>query len=194
MIKLHDVGNCQSDKRWHTTDHNGSQSLASHSFNVAMFGVALAEKVLGSDFTDIDELKLVRYALHHDISEMVCGDQPAPYKRALRKRLPEVHAVQEALEAEIHPKGAQFKEDIKGTPLMSLVKLSDLLDALHFIVIKGQATSQNDRIVEKLNQYIVEEISRAKVRYPTYDWDGFDEVKDELFNGASAKELFEDMA
>lgn len=194
LISLYDIGHCQWASRWHTTDHNGEQSLASHSFNVTMFAVAIARKVMGERFTESDELNLMRYGLNHDVAELVTGDQPSPYKRALRRKMPQFDEVMESIEEEIYPIAAQYKQELKGTPLLIIAKLADLLDAKHFIEIKGQNTPQNKRIVEKLNANMVEKINEANSKFPEYRWVAFHEVMEELFTAPSAKELFEDIA
>lgn len=194
LISLFDIGHCQFALRWHTTDHNGEQSLASHSFNVTMFAVAIAKRVMGERFSDEEELKLLRYCLNHDVAELVTGDQPSPYKRALRKKMPKIDEVLESIEEEVYPIAAEYKRDIKDSPLAIIAKLADILDARHFIEIKGQDTPQNKRIIEKLNLYIIEKLQAAAAQYPGYDWRGFNDVMDELFTAPSAKELFEDMA
>ena len=113
LISLYDIGHCQWASRWHTTDHNGEQSLASHSFNVTMFAVAIARKVMGERFSETDELNLMRYGLNHDVAELVTGDQPSPYKRALRRKMPQFDEVMESIEVEIYPIAAEYKQKIK---------------------------------------------------------------------------------
>lgn len=194
IISSFDIGHLQFASRWHTTDHNGEQTLAAHSFNVTMFSVAIAKRVMADDFTDTLELKLMRYCLNHDVAELVTGDLPSPFKRALRKKVPEFDEIMDSIEEEIFPLAAMYKAEIKGTALVAIAKLADVLDAKHFIEMKGQDTPQTKRIIEKLNHDLVQRLQHAATQFPNYDWKGFHDVMDEVFNAPSAKELFEDMA
>lgn len=193
IFSLFDYGSLQFATRWHTTDHNGAQSLASHSYNTTLFAVILAKKILKDEFTEISELALMRYTLHHDIAELVCGDQPSPYKRALKSMLPELEQAQAKIEANIYPMAHAYKRALLGTPLLQIAKLADYLDALHFITVKGQNNPQTNRIIEKLHGYIEEHIQKARTAFPNLAWQEYKRVMDELFHGYSAKELFEDI-
>ena len=63
--------------RWHTVPMVRTQSVAEHSFNVAMMVEELATR-LKFKFEDID--RLVARALHHDLHEIIDGDTPSPVK------------------------------------------------------------------------------------------------------------------
>lgn len=79
-MSLIDRMRAQYVNRWNTVHLTHSQSLAEHSFNVAMITQELCD-LLG--YGDTDTGLAVGYALLHDIDEVVTGDIPTPTKRRI---------------------------------------------------------------------------------------------------------------
>lgn len=76
-MELNNMMRAQSVQRWHTIDTSRSQSVAEHSFNVAMIVGTICEQ-LGYNRGDTD--RMMRRALNHDLDEVFNGDPPASSK------------------------------------------------------------------------------------------------------------------
>lgn len=102
-------------KRYGIFHMNRDQSVAEHSFNVAMIAIELIEDL------DDDDLygAVVVYALFHDMDEVLSGDIPSPFKRKLRTECPGVIPVLDGV-----PVGSDMVRNI--------VKLADLLEAMYY--------------------------------------------------------------
>jgi len=64
--------------RWGILRNIRNQSVAEHSYYVALYAEQLAELIMW----DGNHVDVVRYALVHDIDETITGDIPGPVKRA----------------------------------------------------------------------------------------------------------------
>lgn len=82
--------------RVHTQQMRKPQSVAEHSFNMAMFANRIADLMKSCPTTGpIDRLYLVNRCLFHDLPEVVTGDIPYTTKRYLSK--PTVIAMEEQM-------------------------------------------------------------------------------------------------
>lgn len=128
-IKIQDVLRAGYVKRWNIINTTRQQSLAEHLFNVAMISKTLVEKLGVGDISDI----VIEWALVHDIPEVACGDTPTPTKR----RMKESHAFDmEHLHEKIDPTYKKIKtqaQTIQGGMPYDLVKIADLMEAVHFL-------------------------------------------------------------
>ena len=76
-MKIQDVLLASSVKRWTVVNTIHQQNLAEHTFNVVMIARAIAKRL------GIDDTKIIKYALDHDLDEILTGDIPTPAKRRL---------------------------------------------------------------------------------------------------------------
>ena len=130
--------------RWHIVQTQRQQTLAEHQYNVAIIAVAIAAK-LSLPQTIQDEV--MRYAMTHDLDEVVNGDVPSPLKDKLGM-LPH------------HP---------NGSTVLQIVKAADYMEALWFIDDNwigrhGQAVyydvrSRYERHLEKLPEDVMQATS-----------------------------------
>lgn len=114
-MNIHDRLRLMQVKRYGIFHMNRDQSVAEHSFNVAMIAIELIEPV------DDETLyvQVLGYALVHDMDEILSGDIPSPFKRKLRKECPSVIPVLDG-----QPKASD--------EVMNIVKLADMLEAIHY--------------------------------------------------------------
>jgi hypothetical protein len=82
----------QYTKRWTTVHLSHQQSLAEHSFNVAVLALELAESVFG-EVTPKIKAEILEYSLLHDIDEVITGDIPTPTKNRLAEMCSTVNDV-----------------------------------------------------------------------------------------------------
>lgn len=105
--------------RWHIVKTHNKQSLAEHSFNVAMIAVDILRR---ADLAE-KEKEAAWIALHHDLDEVITGDIPTPMKS------PIVKAELAAMSGMAPPVG---DEDINAA-----IKFADLFDSVIFLLEEG---------------------------------------------------------
>jgi len=111
MLSIQDLMLAQDVKRWVIVRTAKDQSLAEHTFNVVMIARAIC-KELG-----VRDDKVIKYALDHDLDEILTGDIPTPAKDRL--------GINTAYD------GKSF-EECNGEE-KSIVALADIIEAMHFL-------------------------------------------------------------
>ena len=176
-----DIANMAHVQRWHASHVSRPQTLEEHVCLVTMYAHKLLQKINRNHSND-DSLALVLYALYHDLSESVLGDLPTPSKRYLESMFPVGQSPLDELEEMVCPEQAKYTQAIKGTYLAHIGKLSDILDALHFIGLEGKGPRGN-MVFKGRNKAFDDLVNKAKSEFPEYDWDAAHVVRDELLNG-----------
>ncbi|MBW2637435.1 MAG: HD domain-containing protein [Deltaproteobacteria bacterium] len=115
MLKIQDILRAQDIKRWTIVRTVRQQSLAEHTFNVVMVARAIARKASLSDES------IIKYALEHDLDEILTGDIPSPTKKRMRK------AGIDLLKIESRGKNVPI------SMTMCVVKAADLIENLWFL-------------------------------------------------------------
>lgn len=110
-MKIQDLMLAQDVKRWTIVRTIRDQSLAEHTFNVVMISRAIAKEM------NIDDTKIIKYALDHDLDEILTGDIPTPAKERLK--------INTAYD------GKSFKEC--DSTEASIVAMADIIEAIAFI-------------------------------------------------------------
>ena len=123
-------------RRWHIVQVAREQSLAEHLFCVTVIAGSLAAAMRWEGlFHYQHKIRLMNWALYHDILEVRAGDMPTPFKKAL-ERVAGDDVVEKAEREFDNDATAQYR-DIKGTPVEMIVKLADLLEAIKFLNENG---------------------------------------------------------
>lgn len=132
-------------KRWGILRTITIQSVAEHVFNVQRIAVRIA-RVL--KITDWEKLyRISQAALHHDDEEAIIGDSPSTAKGYVTKERIDV--------------GGQAWYDGADEGTKAVVKLADLMEALHFLTLEMHmgnqyvATHRNEMIV-LIRQHLIE--------------------------------------
>lgn len=112
-------------KRYPVCHTNRDQSVAEHSYGVAMIALELADH-WAEGAAAIDYEKLLVYALHHDVDEVFTGDIPSPFKRKLRTECPESIQV---LDCSDHK--------TSDVVIKNIVKAADYIEAAYFLAEYG---------------------------------------------------------
>lgn len=76
-MNINDILLAQNIKRWTIVSTIQEQSLAEHLFNVTMIARDIAVEA------GMDDTNIVKYALDHDLDEIMTGDIPSPAKERL---------------------------------------------------------------------------------------------------------------
>ena len=116
MLKIQDILRAQDIKRWTIVRTVRQQSLAEHTFNVVMIARAIAKKAKLSDAS------IIKYALEHDLDEILTGDIPSPTKR---------RAAAAGLDLKLLENRGQNKP--KNNTVHEVVKAADLIENLWFL-------------------------------------------------------------
>ena len=135
-MNINDILLAQNIKRWTIVSTIQQQSLAEHLFNVAMIARDIAVEA------DMDDTNIVKYALDHDLDEIMTGDIPSPAKERL------------GIKTDYNGKSqSRCTEEEKV-----IVKAADLIDA--YLFIKHNAHDRHGRQVlsymeHKLNEFLI---------------------------------------
>ncbi len=119
--------------RWHHTATKRRQSVAEHSYNVAMLAQRIAAEI---DMIPPHFAWVATAALVHDLPEVDFGDIPAPTKLFLDHNLGSLESIDECTTAMFYLRRKMSPPPIPR-PVHELVKLADLLEALIWYVMNG---------------------------------------------------------
>lgn len=108
-------------RRWGIVEMSRSQSVAEHSYNVALIAGAISRQI---DSSDAMHSHILQWALAHDLPEVVTGDIPS----SLKQCHPETF---EDVEASMFPEMTHVKEQLP-TVVLRVVKVADFVDAIQF--------------------------------------------------------------
>lgn len=133
-------------KRYHTLPTVGQESVAEHSFGVALIILYLTEGTPGN---------LIRWALTHDVAEAAIGDIPAPVKW----KHPILRTALEAIEEDFNGEydlGVHLTEEQKG-----IAKYADLLQMCWYSVEQVRLGNKNlAPVFLRASKYIREQLPR----------------------------------
>ena len=149
MLNLRQRLRASHVKRWHIVECTRNQTVAEHSFNVAV----LAEEICNIIEADDNFKNSVRqYAIHHDIPEIALGDLPTSVKSVFgHEAIVEVNNISKVLD----PLSAA------DSPIVyRVVKLADLLDSVIFLAQHGVGTH-----AKKVRGLIINNIGTVLVKF-----------------------------
>lgn len=120
-FNFHQVMRLSSIERWGVVEMSKVQSVAEHSFNVATIALAISDALEASpgDMADI-----IRWALIHDLPEVVTGDIPSNVKQQEKE-------IFNILEARLFPSITINKRN-QTDFCLRVVKVADYVDAIQF--------------------------------------------------------------
>lgn len=119
-------------ERWNIAPRLHRQSVAEHSYFVALYSGMLAERLgISADL----KLKILDYALRHDMPEYRTGDMPGPGKRAIVDpgllRTYEIKAMEDVGQTFYNP--LDYHE---ARTVYNIVKAADTIDAYIWITME----------------------------------------------------------
>lgn len=143
---------CVDVERWTIIPTIRPQSVAEHSFGVAMIADAFCEE-LGLGRGSAIRQDATRWALWHDVDEIFTGDIPTPMKMQVPKHV--------MVEAEKLSGANTHIEECGSSLALEIVKLADLVEACRFLNTWGVEPSKTEistalkgRIQEKIESNI----------------------------------------
>lgn len=137
-----------SIKRWAVIEMSRDQSVAEHSYNVAMISMALIDKIT-SQYPGAwtrPRQEILHWALVHDLPELVTGDLPTPIKAHIGSAVNE-------LEEKLFPKYSKMKESMERNVdlriAQGIVKAADWIDAIQYAE-KYCVDSRRNEIIDEM--------------------------------------------
>jgi len=132
MLSLPELLRASHVKRWQIVQTNRVQTLAEHSFNVAMIAQALAFRCIPDfEYNTLGCFHVLNWSLLHDIIEVRTGDLATPFKDKL-KQVGGDSIIHKA-EFEIDSDYVQLKSTLQGSHIEVVVKCADMIEAVHFL-------------------------------------------------------------
>ena len=125
-INAGDMNRAQDVVRWHIVPNNKKQSVAEHSWAVAMIANQTARMLEQTLHVHLDKGSMLEYAILHDIEEVIVGDTPTPVKQFM-KTITGFDAYDE-MGKSLCRELREAKTDIDPVE-MAIVKFADLLEA-----------------------------------------------------------------
>jgi len=144
LVRISDMMRAQYVKRFHIVHTIKHQSIAEHSFNVAMISRRIAIE-MGYDEDDVKTIMLA--GLVHDLDEVITGDIPTPTKMRAK-----------AQGVDLNDNGIEIPYQCSGLEWVNrIVKISDYIEAMSFMeenAIGIHALTVEADIGEKMESYI----------------------------------------
>ena len=152
-MKLVDAYRANDVKRWQIVKTIRPQSVAEHSWSVAIIAWRLAEEInKNSDCPFGEEVKradVIEWALVHDMPEIFTGDIATPVKMYIKENAEST--IFDRLEKEADQDSSY---DIKPLELVArIVKIADIMEAIAFLnenAVGQHAYEVQNRLVNKM--------------------------------------------
>lgn len=175
-LGIADLLRAQHVKRWTTVQLSHDQSLAEHSFNVAILAMELASRI----FKDVEDVNSVgAYALAHDVDEIITGDIPTPTKRRLQEVSPKV----DDLLTTNSRAASVFLEETEHLDLVmkrEIIKIADAIETAFHVkqFAVGVHACQVACEVEAITHHKMRSLESSQLRKAAFDvWDELHESK-----------------
>lgn len=121
-------------KRYPISYMNRDQSVAEHSFGVALIVMELTKTLRDRELAEA----ALEYALVHDAEEVYTGDIPSSFKRVLREHAPNVSVLLDG------------RQDNIPDEVKAVVKLADYLEAIYYLREFGGSRLSRDVVLKDI--------------------------------------------
>lgn len=151
-------------KRWHIVQTSREQTLAEHSFAVAVIAGSLAAAMRWNGLLqESGKLKLLQWALAHDIIEVRTGDMPTPFKRDLEAIGGK--GIVEKAEDRVDADTMAAYRQVRGTEVETIVKLADQIEAIFFLQDNGVGAHAK-QVLDGLRAILSDMVNEAERQFP----------------------------
>ena len=144
-MNIQDIYRAHHIDRWQIVNVTRHQSLAEHSFNVAMIALELNKRIGHEAFKDEYVSDLLLWSLYHDLPEIATGDIASPLKALIKAKDPELI---ERVESAMSSTYSKLKEKFKGSYAGAIVKLADLIDGIRYLELYKNPNCRHARETE----------------------------------------------
>jgi 5'-deoxynucleotidase len=153
-------------KRWQIVRVAREQTLAEHLYLVRVIVLAIAE---AAGFTPEETRLAEQWALEHDVPELKTGDLATPFKAMMREAIPHDDPIRR-IELGLSDSYAELYAEVKKQdPVRCLVKMADLIEAVHFLSIEGLGTHAKE-VQLRLWSALGTLLDKSVERHQGYDW------------------------
>lgn len=169
-ITFFDMARSMDITRFHIINTGRRQTLAEHSFMVALIAMELADKLVpsGSMFdSPREQHQFLCAALFHDMPETVYGDLPTPAKATMREFTGNPRLYDE-LDMMIMP-NIPYVGGLISPKLGWVIKLADLIEAYHFLC-NNAAGPYAKQVRDDMFSRLVLLITEANAAMPDLLW------------------------
>jgi len=156
-----------SVKRWVIIEMSRAQSVAEHSYNVAVIANGLFDRLavdimsfeLRSESNELSCLRsgVLEWALMHDLPEVLTGDIPSPVKKHLNEAI-------DAMEYSVFPGYGRMRTRMKDSIGGVIVKMADYIDAIQFAK-RFCIDPKRDEILAEMSNGLDNVIEEAEKKY-----------------------------
>ena len=162
-LGLPDIYRSQHVKRWHIVHTARQQTVAEHSYMVAMISMHLVHEMekKSGPFQTISKLDILKWSLMHDLPEVIMGDAVSPVKRLAKDEFDRV-------EMQVDPYLKWYEQNLPEH-IKAIVKTADYIDALKYLQTEG-INGQSKSIYKRLRKDLTFHLKEASERWPTLDW------------------------
>lgn len=151
-------------RRWHIVQVAREQTLAEHSFAVAVIAGSLATAMRWTGLLHHGlQLKLLQWSLSHDLIEVRTGDVPTPFKRFLEEA--GGAGILEKAEDLVDREHMGAYRQIKGSEIEMLVKLADQIEAIYFLQDNGIGAHAK-QVLDGLRQILADMVTSMEKEWP----------------------------
>lgn len=152
-------------RRWHIVQVKREQTVAEHSYAVAVIAGSLAASMKWPGLLhDGHRLRLLQWSLAHDMMEVKTGDTPTPFKRALEAAGGE--GIVEKAEEHMDRDATSAYRLVKGTEIEMIVKLADQIEAIFFLQDNGYGQHAIE-VLDELRAILSQMTNDFAERHPT---------------------------
>ncbi len=170
-LTIRDVHRTSEVDRWQIVRTDQRQSVAEHSYLVAMIAARYCRAVI--EYSDLED-KVIRYALYHDLPEVLTGDLVAPVKELVNTEA--LRRWEERL--------TFMGDDTQFSPTVRfIVKVADITEAIVWLELHGtndHARTVQRRLYDKLQHITGEDAPNDLSRIIGGQ---VDRILDEIVNG-----------
>lgn len=153
-MKLSDKLRAQYVQRWTTVHLTHRQSLAEHSFNVALIAMELSSIVFG-DYDELFSNQVLYYAITHDLDEVITGDIPSPTKRRLIDFCPEIENILGTANA------PNSLTEYSSEMVANIVKIADIIESAFQVKQHGDGIHAR-QVADDMSNIMAAAISKLK--------------------------------
>jgi 5'-deoxynucleotidase len=169
-LTFFDMARSSDVKRWHIINTVRPQTVAEHSFMVALIALELTKKltVTGSFFdSPREQFQFLCAALFHDMPETVYGDLPTPGKAVMREFTENPYMFDE-LDMRIMP-NVPYAEGLLSPSLGWIIRVADLMEAYHFLC-NNAAGPYAKQVRDALYGRLIKFTAEASSAMPNLKW------------------------
>jgi 5'-deoxynucleotidase len=165
-MKLNEQMRAQHVKRWGIVQVAREQTIAEHMYGVAVIAGHLATRLGWEGLKNPErQLTLLRWALSHDLIEVLTGDLASPFK-SQAKMLNDVFV--EQVEGSMSPWYAAMRARVADPEVEMIVKLADMIEALNFITDNGLGQHAVRQVESDIRTRLTDMIREYSKTFPQF--------------------------